>query len=878
MQSFELFLMSMNESKKYEVVKIIDLFNSLLWTERYNSLGEFELVRPVLNDFQELVKPNSIIQLSRTKSAMFVEYSTIELGVEDAPKHIIKGRSLTSILTRRIIWDQTSVDGTIFDSVSKLINENIINPTDATGGEKRRIPNFKIIDNRETYPVLNSNVRMQFTCQTLYEAISKICELYNLGFKVELNYDSEFEFSMYSGVNRSYSQDVNPYVIFSPKFENLITSTWVSDAMLMKNFVKVFGAGEGENRKTAYFGYSEELSGIERIELPVDARDLSDKLDSYDVEIDADIYNDMLMKRGIEKLKENSLTETFDGQAETNITYKLNDDFFLGDLVQIENEFGVTATSRITEIVHAEDDSGIRIYPTFKSDSNIIQDSYKYMEKMIEEYEKQIKKGLEDAEDAEKRKEKEKEEAEKRARDEEKQRALAKEAEEKAKEEREKLDQMLKEQSELDAETQALILEKYDELYEPFRELITTQDSGETTRWSSLLADIWDTAFIKPQELFTQEKNKMLPEFENYFRKNILGVILTDVKMQNLVSKLKLEINKKADISKYNKLKAKYESLTNQIKSIDKLIEAENKKKKPNQTKLKEYRDRKSKLTKERTPIKADLDLLKPIITKLDSINKSIDDIIKLEPVENLSISNCVSKYNRLRSVVGSLESEKSLINQTTLKETLKSIDEETKEVEWYEILYNTLRDYILSSDSSNDQKYAILSSFLATTMYGVYTKKGTAYYYDNREILRDKINGVGRRAQIEFKNRCEKSIQQGKDNRKIVEDIFNDIKYNATVEYNESVLRPFILSLKNLAVQDVSTAKPVFIEHLRKSIIEVMSVGYKEKKVNSKTSIKLNTLSDKIIKDLIANKTFRNLMVFWDIDWNKILSEYLMK
>ena len=283
-------------------------------------------------------------------------------------------------------------------------------------------------------------------------------------------------------------------------------------------------------------------------------------------------------------------------------------------------------------------------------------------------------------------------------------------------------------------------------------------------------------------------------------------------------------------------------------------------------------------MTKERTPIKADLDLLKPIITKLDSINKSIDDIIKLEPVENLSISNCVSKYNRLRSVVGSLESEKSLINQTTLKATLKSIDEETKEVEWYEILYNALRDYISSSDSSNDQKYAVLSSFLMTTMYGIYTKKGTAYYYDNREILRDKINGVGRRAQIEFKNRCEKSIQKGKDNRKIVEDIFKDIKYNATVEYNESVLRPFILSLKNLAVQDVSTAKPVFIEHLRKSIIEVMSVGYKEKKVNSKTSIKLNTLSDKIIKDLIANKTFRNLMVFWDIDWNKILNEYFMK
>lgn len=134
MNDLELLLMSRNEDGIYEVTKQIDIFSSLLWTDRYNQIGEFELVRPVMSDFQELVKPNNIFKLAGTKSAMFVEYSTIEMGVENMPRHIIKGRSITSILTRRIIWNQTEVEGTVFECASKLLNENLINPDEIHGG------------------------------------------------------------------------------------------------------------------------------------------------------------------------------------------------------------------------------------------------------------------------------------------------------------------------------------------------------------------------------------------------------------------------------------------------------------------------------------------------------------------------------------------------------------------------------------------------------------------------------------------------------------------------------------------------------------------------------------------------------------------------
>lgn len=45
--------------------------------------------------------------------------------------------------------------------------------------------------------------------------------------------------------------------------------------------------------------------------------------------------------------------------------YVLNRDYFLGDLVQIENEKGIKAAPRITEIIYAEDENGSSVVPTF---------------------------------------------------------------------------------------------------------------------------------------------------------------------------------------------------------------------------------------------------------------------------------------------------------------------------------------------------------------------------------------------------------------------------------------------------------------------------------------------------------------------------------
>ena len=46
--------------------------------------------------------------------------------------------------------------------------------------------------------------------------------------------------------------------------------------------------------------------------------------------------------------------------------FKYGEDFFIGDIVQIANEYGNEETAYISELVISQDEEGFSIYPTFK--------------------------------------------------------------------------------------------------------------------------------------------------------------------------------------------------------------------------------------------------------------------------------------------------------------------------------------------------------------------------------------------------------------------------------------------------------------------------------------------------------------------------------
>lgn len=344
---------------KFEAVSILDVFESFIWTDRYSKCGDFEFYTSSDRQIIETLKEDFYIWTEDSEHVMIIENRKIITDVEEGNKLLVSGRSLESILDRRIVWNQILLDGYLQGQIKRLLNENVINPEDTN----RKISNFIFEETDDPY-ILSLKVQVQYTGDNLYEAVCKLCESVSIGFKITLNDDNQFVFKLYSGTDRSYDQETNPYVVFSPSFENIIDSNYYESKAGYKNVGLVAGEGEGSARRTVVVGEStsKELS---RRELYVDARDISSTT-SKGGSISTSAYDDLLRQRGNEQLKENKIIQAFDGQVESTQMYRYGEHYFMGDITQLENEYGMESKVRVTEFIRSVDKDGIDSYPTFE--------------------------------------------------------------------------------------------------------------------------------------------------------------------------------------------------------------------------------------------------------------------------------------------------------------------------------------------------------------------------------------------------------------------------------------------------------------------------------------------------------------------------------
>lgn len=345
-------------NKSLDVIAIVDVYESIIWTERYYEYGDFELYTAMTQDLLNYIKTDNYIQRVGSDRVMIIEEIRIDTDSETGNHITITGRSLESILDRRVIWSQTTISGNLQNGIKKLVNENIISPSK----EERKISNFIFKDSTDSQ-ITGLTVEAQYTGDNLYDVISKVCEEKSIGFKVSLNESKQFVFELYAGADRSYEQTNYPYVVFSPNFDNIINSNYLESKENLKNVALVGGEGEGTARKYLAIGNT---SGLDRRELFVDARDISSEGEDRKT-LTTEQYNELLKQRGNEYLADYTDLVSFEGAVETNIMYKYGVDFFDGDIVQIANEYGHEAKVRILEVVISENEEGNSVYPTFKT-------------------------------------------------------------------------------------------------------------------------------------------------------------------------------------------------------------------------------------------------------------------------------------------------------------------------------------------------------------------------------------------------------------------------------------------------------------------------------------------------------------------------------
>ncbi len=320
---------------------------------RYCDCGEFEIYIPASKELVELFQGEVLFTRADSEITMVLEKIQLTTDAENGDYLIVSGRSLESILSRRVVHKQTTLEGTLADGVRKLLNDNLINPPKSESD--RIITNIKIGNINQ----FTDDLYKQITGENLLDVFIDICTAYGLGFKLNNKRNiNEFVFSLYKGA------DVSDVVVFSPKFGNLSKTEYSFDYSQSPNLIYVAGQGEGADR--IIVGYEadeislENLEGLSRKEYWFDQRDCST---NSSTPIHDTFYLQLLHTKGKEKYQELKPVVNYSGEILDNGMYKYGVDYSLGDTVLIENDYGIKAKATIVEITEVEDENGYKIVP-----------------------------------------------------------------------------------------------------------------------------------------------------------------------------------------------------------------------------------------------------------------------------------------------------------------------------------------------------------------------------------------------------------------------------------------------------------------------------------------------------------------------------------
>ena len=351
--------------EQYRRKTLIDKFESMIWAERFSTFGDFELV--ILSNVKNRAQfaPGAILGIDESQRVMLVE--TVESTQDNEGRQLlsVKGRSLELILEERVLsayfgssfsgWGTSgtpiAVATSMFDFVVRDLNISIDDGIPfLTAGPS---PMFDTVGD---IPAPIDNIVISFDGPvSLYSAIKDLCDRYALGFRLVSETDeSKLYFEIYTGKDRRSSQSILPPVVFSPALDNLTNVSALDSIAAYKNTAYVYSV----NGKALVIGGESGLSqtGFTRRVLIVDASDITDEAGPT---LDA-----RLQARGLEELAKAKRLRAFDGAISQFSMYTYNDDYLLGDLVEMRTEDGVIKYVRVVEQIFVSDAEGDRSYPT----------------------------------------------------------------------------------------------------------------------------------------------------------------------------------------------------------------------------------------------------------------------------------------------------------------------------------------------------------------------------------------------------------------------------------------------------------------------------------------------------------------------------------
>lgn len=231
----------------------------------------------------------------------------------------------------------------ITSAVYKLIDKNL----GTAAGDKRRIQNFTVKPSEITQAIETTQV----TRANLLEFVINLLKAYKCGSIVTFE-NGTFKFQVYKG------KDQKENIKFSQSFDNLTSSKYYTSDDNLKTYALIVS-------KIDDIDYQEQhdtgAEGIDRSEILVESN-LSTKYtneagEEKDTEPNSPLYKGWQKEEGKQKLTEHKTVEEVNGEIDIqNSIYKFEEDFFIGDIVGIQDEyFNLYSTARILKITFKQD-------------------------------------------------------------------------------------------------------------------------------------------------------------------------------------------------------------------------------------------------------------------------------------------------------------------------------------------------------------------------------------------------------------------------------------------------------------------------------------------------------------------------------------------
>lgn len=351
--------------ESYRTIDVIDKFESMIWTERFRSWGDFEF--KLLSARENLVRLTAGVRLFIEDSHRVMIVETIEDTVDTEGREILKvrGRSLEMVMENRLArdsmadlttepkWSQTGPPYLIANSMfDHIVSDPALDPGDFIDigvGSDGVFP-------EDTIPFLLDDVLYEIDMMSLYQAIRDLCYIYGMGFRIIRDVDGQLWFDTYMGSDRTTQQTTLPAVVFSPAMDNLTNVTEFSSDALYKNVAYVVSKVGSE----IVYGLDVDpaISGFDRRVLFIKADDIDDPSPT--------VASAQMIQRGLDELAKNRKITAFDGELNQNSKYKYETDYNLGDLIEFQNDTGVRTIMRVVEQIFISDKQGDKSIPTLE--------------------------------------------------------------------------------------------------------------------------------------------------------------------------------------------------------------------------------------------------------------------------------------------------------------------------------------------------------------------------------------------------------------------------------------------------------------------------------------------------------------------------------